>query len=343
MKFNSITFEINIFYAVMLGLAVVTLSLMLYVLKAPTGYWRYWFEAILWGMPLMLWLTSYCARTLSQRILKPVKEITHLARRITQEDLSVRIKSRNFNREMVVLIESFNAMIDRLQQSFQHVEQFSHHVAHDLKTPLTIIQGEADLLLRRDRCVHEYKQALGIIQEESRRVLKIVDDLLLLTKLDYYHEVFKFEKFDFSEFFYEIVEQNRLLAANKGVGIRMGVLHNDGPLVVNGNRLHLRRLFFSLIDNGIKFSPPGGCVDMHIKQETGKVISFIKDAGPGIDKENLGRMFKDYSCDDVPPTRGQGLGLSIAYTLAKLHLGDIQVESKHGEGTTFKVVLPLQN
>ena len=173
--------------------------------------------------------------------------------------------------------------------------------------------------------------------EESQRVLKTVDDLLLLTKLGYQHEVFKFEQFDFVEFFNEIIEQNRLLAANKGIGIRMNLQEITPPAMIMGDRLHLRRLFFNIISNAIKFTPEGGCIDLRIEQQKGKIISVITDAGPGISPENLEKIFEEFTNADPSSS---GLGLNIAYTIAKLHQGDIEVESQKGRGTTFRVILP---
>jgi len=300
---------------------------------------RNWLYSIAVSVPLILLLTSFVGRLLANRILKPVHEITTLANKITQQDLSARIKNRNFGTEMQSLVESFNEMIARLERSFQHIEQFSYHTAHELKTPLTIIQGEAELLLRRERTKEEYQQALRIVMEESRRVLKTVDDLLLLTKLGYTQEVFKFEQFDFVEFFHEIIEQNRLLAANKGIGIRVHLNNLNPPLMINGDRLHLRRLFFNIIGNAIKFTSEGGCIDIYIECSHGKVISSISDTGPGIAPENLKKIFEEfYRADKNTP--GSGLGLPIAYTIAKLHQGEIHVDSQLGHGTTFKIILP---
>jgi len=303
---------------------------------------RNWLFSIAISVPLILLLTSFVGRILANRILQPVHEITAMANQITQEDLSARIKTKHFGREMKILVESFNEMIARLEKSFKHIEQFSYHAAHELKTPLTIIQGEADLLLRRERSIHEYQQALRIILEESQRVLKTVDDLLLLTKLGYQHEVFKFEKFDFIEFFSEVIEQNRLLAANKGIGIRMNLKDVTPPLIVNADRLHLRRLFFNIIDNAIKFTPEGGYIDMRIDFDHGRIISSITDTGPGIATEDLNKIFEEFFRADSNSV-GSGLGLSIANTIAKLHQGQIQVESHLGSGATFRVILPRQN
>jgi len=298
---------------------------------------RNWLFSIAISVPLILLLTNFIGSLLAARILKPVYEITDMANRITQQDLSARIKTKHFDREMGNLVESFNEMIARLEKSFKHIEQFSFHVAHELKTPLTIIQGEADLLLRKERSKQEYQQALRIVMEESQRVLKTVDDLLLLTKLGYTQEALKFELFDFIEFFSEIVEQNRLIAANKGIGFRMNLPRP--PLMINGDRVHLRRLFFNIMSNAIKFTPEDGCVDMHIEQGVNKITTFVSDTGPGIAPENLGNIFEEfYRVDKNTP--GSGLGLYIAYSIAKLHQGDIQVESHLGKGTTFKVILP---
>ena len=223
---------------------------------------RNWLYSIAISVPVDPAFDKFCRKNIGQQDSQPVYEITEMANRITQQDLSARIKTKHFGSEMESLVESFNEMIARLERSFKHIEQFSYHVAHELKTPLTIIQGEAELLLRKERTKQEYQQALRIVMEESQRVLKTVDDLLLLTKLDYQPEVFKFEQFDFIEFFSEIVEQNRLLAANKGIGIRMNLHNTSTPLMIKGDRVHLRRLFFNIIDNAMKFTPEGGCVDM---------------------------------------------------------------------------------
>ncbi len=301
-----------------------------------------WLYSIAISVPLILLLTSFVGRVLANRILAPVYEITDMAKKITKEDLSSRIKTQYYDREIKSLIDSFNEMIGRLEESFKHIEQFSHHVAHELKTPLTIIQGEAELLLRKERTKQEYQQALRIVMEEAQRVLKTVDDLLLLTKLDYQSEVFKSEQFDFVEFISEIAEQNRLQAANKGIAIRLNLQTVQPPLTYHGDRLHLRRLFFNLIGNAVKFTPEGGCIDLRLDQGQGRIITTIADTGCGIAPEHMKHIFeKFYRADKDMP--GSGLGLHIANTIAKFHGGEIRFESQPGHGTTCKVILPSRN
>ncbi|MDE2028709.1 MAG: HAMP domain-containing protein [Candidatus Omnitrophica bacterium] len=332
MKFNPIKFEAVFYYTAILGLLLLIFISILHLTHHGGAAFA---VALLLALPL----ANLMGRRLVHKVMHPVHEIIDMAKRITEHDLSARIRPTRFDPEMRSLIESFNEMIARLETSFKHIEQFSHHVAHELKTPLTIIQGEAELLLRRERSVHEYKQALRIVMEESQRVLKTIDDLLLLTKLGYQQEVFKFEHFDFIEFFNEIVEQNRLMAANKGIGISMDLHNAVPPLMIKADRLHLRRLFFNLIDNAFKFTPEGGCVNMSISKKDGRIVSLISDTGPGIAAESLEKIFEAFYREGKNEP-GNGLGLSIAHRIARLHEGDIQVESFPGQGTTFKVVLP---
>ncbi len=301
---------------------------------------RNWLYAIILSLPLFLFLINYLDRKQASRIMDPVNEITHMANNITHHDLSVRIKPKHFDKEMGSLIESFNDMISRLEKSFKHIEEFSHHVAHELKTPLTIIKGEAELLLRKERSKHEYQQALRIVLEESERVLKIIEDLLLLTKLDYQPEVFKFEQFDFIEFLNELCEQARMLAVQKGVGITVSTQTARAPLTIRADKVHLRRLFFNILDNAIRLTPEGKLISIKVDTEDQKVITSIIDQGPGITPENLEKIF-DKFFHTGNNSLGNGLGLSIAGTIAKIHSGSIQVESQINQGATFKIILPL--
>jgi heavy metal sensor kinase len=300
---------------------------------------RTWLCSIIISLPLILILTSYAGRKQAERILVPVNKITEMANKITHQDLSARITDKGFDVEMGSLINSFNDMIARLEKSFKHIEEFSHHVAHELKTPLTIIKGEADLLLRKERSKHEYQQALKIVLEESERVLRTVEDLLLLAKLDYQPEAFNFEIFDFMEFFSEVCEQSRIIAAEKAVAITMRTGDIKLPAMIKGDALHLRRLFFNIIDNAIKFTPKGQCIDIRIESKDGRIITTVKDRGPGVASENLPKIFNKFFRIEGD-TVGSGLGLNIARSIAKLHNGDIFVESQLGVGTTFKIILP---
>ncbi|MGA1841881.1 MAG: sensor histidine kinase [bacterium] len=293
-------------------------------------------------IPVILLFASFLGRLITARILKPVFEITRTAENITHENLSERVKSKHIDQEMRYLVSAFNDMIGRLEESFKYISEFSSHVAHELKTPLAIIKGESELALRKDREVEDYKRAIKINLEETERMLKVVNDLLLLTRLDYRDDVFKFEDIDFKNFLLEIYEQSQILATVKEIKINIHILNET--IYVNGDKLHLRRLFFNILDNAIKFTPEKGRIDIFIVIDDKKVMVSISDTGIGISEEDLPQIFNRFFRGDIEEKgieSGSGLGLSIASSIAKIHKGSICAESKPGEGATFTVSLSV--
>lgn len=306
--------------------------------KPATQLLQNWLYSIALSIPLILILTSFVGRLFAARILDPVQKITVAAQKIMYEDLSSRVQANYFDEEMKGLVEAFNDMISRLEQSFNHIEDFSSHVAHELKTPLAIIRGEAELALRKDRDIQEYKRVIKINLQESARMVKTIEDLLLLAKLDYQPEIFKFESMDFIDFFKEIYEQSRIFAYEKNITVN---LHAPAGIIeINADQLHLRRLFFNLIDNALKFTPDHGRMDIVIKSEHKKLVILITDTGKGIDPENLLKIFERFFRAGYEEP-GSGLGLNIAQSIARIHKGEIQVTSQLNKGTTFKVIFPL--
>jgi signal transduction histidine kinase len=242
------------------------------------------------------------------------------------------------------LAAAFNDMIARLEKAFKHIEEFSSQVAHELRTPLAIMRGESELALRKERTGEEYKRVIRVNLEEIGRMLKTVEDLLLLTKLDYRPEIFKKEDFDFVAFFREVFEQAKVLAQDKGIDIEFDVPKME--IVINADKHHLRRLFYNLIHNAVKFTLAGGKVRLGASVSGGKLLAVVQDTGVGIPAEDLPKIFDRFFHKDhgiVIEESGSGLGLSIAMAIARSHSGDITVESASGKGSTFTVILPLFN
>ncbi len=296
-----------------------------------------WLYSISISIPIILLMTSFVGWFLAKRILDPVEEITAAADKITHHDLSSRIEEKQYDEEMRALVRAFNDMIGRLEKSFKHIEEFSYHVAHELKTPLTIIRGESELALRKGRGVEEYQKTIRINAEESQRMLKTVEDLLLLAKLDYQPQTFEFRRINFSEFINEIYEQTRILAEHKDIKISMR--ESEGNLEIEGNPLQLRRLFFNIIDNAIKYTKVGGRITLTVKKEDREISIKIEDTGMGMSPEHLARIFERfYRVDNNEP--GNGLGLNIVQSILKMHNGRIHVESQTDVGSTFIIHLP---
>lgn len=294
------------------------------------------------SIPLVLIFASFIGQLFAVRMLKPVKEITETAKNITYKDLSARVKTEHVDEEMRYLVDAFNDMISRLEKSFKYIIDFSSHVAHELKTPLAIIRGESELTLRRERSPLEYIKAIKINLEETERMLRTIEDLLLLTRLDYQPNVFKFNQFDLTDFFKDINEQAQILASPKNITVNIDMPKERIP--INADTLRLRRLFFNLITNAIKFTPQKGKVDIAIRREEKKATISISDTGIGIATEDLPNIFNRFfrvDRDEEDIESGSGLGLSIALSIAKIHRGNIQVKSELGKGSTFTVTLPL--
>lgn len=293
-------------------------------------------------IPLILFIALLFAWIIVRQILKPVMEIARTAKNIYLENLSMRVKIKHADEEMEYLENAFNGMIARLEGSFKYITQFSAFVSHELKTPLAIIKGESELALKKARNIEEYKRVISVNLEETERMLKIVSDLLLLAKLEYRSEVLKFEKFDFIEFFNEICEETKVLASQKDINVNIDMPFRQ--IIVNGNKLHLRRLFLNLADNAVKFTPANGRIDMSVKVADAKLIVSITDTGVGIPEEDMPKLFTRFFTADKTIQESEvlhGLGLNIVQHILKIHHGDITVKSEIGKGSTFTVILPL--
>jgi len=297
-----------------------------------------WMNKVLFSIPIILLLTSFMGGLLAKRILRPIEKIAALAQEITQADLSKRVETEDFYQEMDSVVYSFNAMIARLEKSFHHIRNFSSHVAHELKTPLTILRGETELALMSQRTAEEYQETLKINLEETQTMLRIIDDLLFFTRMEHHPGWFKLEKVDFLPYLGEIREQALLLAVRKQITIDYQ-MPKDKKITINADPLHLRRLFFNLLDNAIKFSPEKGQIDLIVSCEEPHVVVRVKDHGRGITMKDAEKIFDVFYSTDTT-SGGNGLGLSIAQAIAKAHGGVITVAQKTQQGAEFVVTLP---
>jgi signal transduction histidine kinase len=243
-------------------------------------------------------------------------------------------------------------MISRLDKSFHQIKQFSTDASHELKTPLTILKGEVEVALRKERAAQEYEQILRSNLEEINRMSTIVEDLLLLSKTEFEEVPLHKEKFSLTEILHDVVVQVTILAQAKQIHIQMS--NPDGDIAVLGDALRIRELLLNLIENGIKYTPERGSVTITLETEknldasTGEPIGFVKmmvsDTGIGIEKKDQEKIFDRFFRVDKSRSReqgGSGLGLSICKWIVEAHHGEISVESELGKGSSFVVKLPL--
>lgn len=279
---------------------------------------------------------------LTRRMLLSVEDISVTARNISLKNLSGRIDTTSLEIEMEYLAKSINAMLDRLEKSFDYVKEFSSSIGHELKTPLAIIKGGSEIALRKERQADDYRKVLRVNIEEANRMIRIVEDLVFLAKLDYNPDNIKKEVFDCILFFEDIRERAEMLAAQKGITFTASI--PEAPVSLEGNSLHLSRLFFNLIQNAIKFTPTGGKVNLSVYPDKEVIKIVISDTGSGISETDMPKIFQRFFHKETPDPENAGsigLGLSIAKSIAKFHKGDIEVTSQLGKGTTFAVILPI--
>ncbi len=308
-------------------------------------------------VPSVLMIASLGGQFLANKALKPVDRVTQTARMITSQNLNQRIQTLKVKDEISRLIDTFNEMISRLDQSFRQIKQFTTDASHELKTPLTILKGEVEVALRKKRPLHEYEQILESNLEEIDRMSKIVEDLLLLSKADIGEIRLNREDIHLTRFISGLTEQMKILAQPKN--IRIEISNHQNEIHVFGDTLRMRELFINLIENGIKYTEAGGSILITLTKETGgsvnpltpkekKAATFAKiivaDTGIGIAKEDQDKIFNRFFRVDKARSReqgGSGLGLSICKWIVEAHQGEITVESEPGKGSSFIVRLPL--
>lgn len=291
---------------------------------------------------LILVIALFFSQLFVRRIMAPIQEIIQSAKNINYKDLSMRISTDDIDLEMKDLVDALNEMMLRLERSFNYILEFSSHVSHELKTPLAIIRAESELALRGEHSPEEWRRVVSDNLEEAKRMASIIEDMLLLTRLDYQPHVFKFESFDLIEFFREMEEPIKLLAFEKNIHAQMSLAGNCATF--HGNKTHLRRLFYNLVNNAIKYTPANGEIILEVQCKDEEAVIKVSDTGIGISKENLAKIFDKFfqvGGMDVAGDASTGLGLSIAQSIVKMHRGRITAESQLGKGTTFTVWLPL--
>jgi len=290
---------------------------------------------------LSMIISAYAGYTLAQRALRPIDEIAHTARAVASGDLSQRLKSFSQDKEIAFLIRVLNKMFANLESSFQAQKRFTADASHELRIPLTVMQGEIEVALRRRRSSKEYADTLRQQLDMIERMRRIVDGLLTLARADAGLLELKHDEVDLSLLLQEVGQQNLGLFASKDVELEMDIAED---LMVTGDSDHLERVMFNLLNNAYKYTPAGSRVRLSGLIQNGQNIIEVCDQGPGIDTEHLPNLFDRFYRADDARTRdagGAGLGLAICKRIIEAHEGRIEVESKPGRGALFRIVLPL--
>ncbi|MBL8154034.1 MAG: heavy metal sensor histidine kinase [Anaerolineae bacterium] len=279
---------------------------------------------------------------LANRALVPIRAMSRTAAEINATDLTQRLDLTSSEVELEQLVLTFNAMLDRLEQAFQRQRQFTADAAHELRTPLSIMQTSLDVTLSQPRSAEEYRSALLSVSEEVQRLSQLASILLMLARTDTLEQPLEVREVDLSQMLVTVTEQFASLADEK----RIRLTHEIAPsLRLDGDEDQLIQIVFNLIDNAIKYTPEGGRVQVIARSIAQAVEIQVVDSGAGIPSEEHSRIFDRFYRMNAARNRNQGgfgLGLAIAKRIVDLHRGTIQMVSTLGQGTQFIVTLPLQ-
>ena len=292
------------------------------------------------SIPSSICVTIVVGYFMAKKALKPVDQIRRAAIKISSSNLDERIDIGGRKDELGRLAETFNAMIGRLKDAFQRINQFSIDVSHELKTPLTILKGETEVALRKERNKHDYQVLLMSNLEEIDRMSCIIDDLLLLSKADMKEIKLNVEEVALRDLITDVCMDMKVVADKKNVELEASELED---IRLKGDELKLRRMLLNIVENGIKYSQVGGKVSVSSYQNNGYAKIDVKDNGIGISEEDIKYIFDRFYRADRSRKResGSGLGLSISRWIAEAHQGSIEVISQPARGSMFTIKLPI--
>jgi heavy metal sensor kinase len=295
---------------------------------------------IIISIPTSIIVTIVVGYFMAKKALRPVDQIRRAAVKISSSNLDEKIDITGRRDELGRLAETFNAMIGRLKDAFQRINQFSIDVSHELKTPLTILKGETEVALRKEREKDDYQKLLLSNLEEIDRMSCIIDDLLLLSKADTKEIKLNIEEVALRDLIMDVCMNMKVVADKKSVELQISELED---VRLKGDELKLRRMLLNVVENGIKYSHVGGKVSVSSYVNDGYARIDVKDDGIGISEEDIKYVFDRFYRADRSRKResGSGLGLSISRWIAGAHKGSIEVKSQPAQGSVFTIKLPL--
>ncbi|MBT3923307.1 MAG: heavy metal sensor histidine kinase [Nitrospina sp.] len=293
------------------------------------------------AVPSVLVLATLFARFMARRALKPISRIIQTARDIGQgQELNQRIPVLKVQDELGQLALTFNEMMDRLENSFAQMRQFSSDASHELRTPLTVLKGQNELILSKKRDPEEYQEVIASNLEEINYMSKVLEDLFVLSRSDENQILLNCKHMDLRDLVEEVCKHAEVLAGDKDIRIIIAFLES---VMINGDEVRLRQMIWNILHNGIKYTKPGGELKVSLQNEGKFALLSIQDTGIGIPEKDLPSIFDRFYRVDKARSRdegGSGLGLSICQHIAEAHKGKIEVESKPSVGTRFKIRIP---
>jgi len=290
---------------------------------------------------MLLGAISFIARTV-KRVTSPFVEVMSAADLVAKGDFSVRV-SEHYSGEFKKLAESFNCMVIELEEAEERRRRLTADVAHELRTPLHILQGNLEGM--QDGIYTADDEQIRLLLEETKILSRLVDDLQTLTLAENKQLPLNCEEINIGDLLSEVAAgfTNQV----ESLGLELCVLSPPDQVIIHGDRERLGQVLRNLVANGMRFTPPGGRIMISSTEEEGRILIQISDTGAGIPEEDLPHVFDRFWKGDQSRARqegiGSGLGLSIAKGIVEMHQGEISVDSQLDQGTTFSIRLPMDD
>ena len=290
------------------------------------------------GIGLGVVASALIAVTVTRRGLRPLAKMRRMFERVQPAHLDERIDSERWPSELRPLAASFDHMLMRLEDSFTRLSQFSADLAHELRTPIGNMLGEAQVALTRERSPKQYREVIESAAAECERLSAIIDNLLFLARADAAEQQVNRSAFNGRAALEKIVSFYQALAEDRHVTINC-----SGDADVFADPILFNRAISNLVDNALRFTPDGGEIQISIGASGDASEVSVRDSGSGISPEHLPHVFdRFYRGDKSRSSAGTGLGLSLVKSIVDLHHGSVSIESQTGRGTAVILTFPGQ-
>ena len=309
---------------------------------------------------IIILLSSVCTYFLTKKALTPLQKLTSEVSQIQAQNLSTQLEVPNSKDEIAQLTSSFNEMLTRLDNAFSTQKQFSANAAHELRTPLAVLQTNLEVFEKKQEPeMVEYRQLFTMIKEQTARLSQLVGTLLDMTNLK---SVPRTDHVSLEELVDEVFCDLDPVAEKAGISIHFDDsssqdlytdVHtpdasalNNNILNITGSYVLLYRAVYNLVENAIKYNRPNGSVTVSVKEKNGQAMILVKDTGIGISPENQKKIFDPFFRVDKSRSRamgGAGLGLALVDSIAKEHGGIVKVLESSETGSTIALMLPMDN
>lgn len=288
---------------------------------------------------LIIFLSVIFGFFIAKRAVAGVKEVTKTANAISEGRLTARVLSKNQPEEIQQLAVTFNRMIDRIGFLIKELKEVGNNVAHDLRRPLTHIRGNAEVTLRGDSDIEDFKIMTQQIVENCDMMETMINAILEIAALDSGLSILKRDPVNLNDLLLDAEDLFGIVAENENQMLM--VMLPEKPVFIIGDRSKLQRTVANLIDNALKFTPPDGTISIKLVIIADHVALSIKDTGPGISSDNLQKVFDPFFREDSSRSKpGNGLGLSYVKSIIEKHGGNISVNCPEKTGSTFVINLP---